>query len=240
MAGAWSFPLQYPLSLKMSAKTISADFPSGGRQAFAARPCMAEVSYPLRLSASARAAVDAFFTAQKGAFDSSWTMNLAGRSLSAMRFDSDEWRWVEELPGRYSADFKASGFYEPSTSPTELPLTPGGAVTRLGWGATRSYNTSRVDMDSGKRWALALRGGGLSGTPTGPLRSWSIEYRAVPEATAFSVCDLFALKRGPLESFDWVDPDGVARVVRFEGDDLSVNFAGFGSSSVSVGLVEVT
>lgn len=232
----------YPLTMRVSTLTRVHESPSGARQRFAARNPMVEfqLTFPRVLAADV-ALVDTFFNSQKGAFDSTWTLALNGRTFTAMRFAGDEIRWAEDLPGRYSATLSASGLYTLPATVSALPALASGAVTRLGWSKARKFETSFTDMECGVRHALALRGGGFTNYPATPARSWRLEYRGVTEAKAFEVADRFATTNGRLTGFSFTDPDDatVYSDVHFAGDVLEVVFRGYSNANLTVELEKV-
>lgn len=229
----------YPLTMRVSTLTRVYESPSGARQRHIVRSPMVEFTMNLpKLVAADVTAVDAFLDSQKGAYDSSWTLALNGRTFTAMRFAADEIRWTEDLPGRYSATLNASGLYTLPAPVSALPALASGAVTRLGWQKARKYETSFTDMECGERHALALRGGGFTAYPSTPVRSWKLEYRGVTEALAFEVADRFATANGRYAGFSFTDPDSatVYADTHFASDVLEINFNGYGNAAVTVEL----
>lgn len=229
----------YPLTMRVSSLTRVQESPSGARQRYVVRPVMVEfaLTYP-RLKAADVALVDAFFDSQKGAFDSTWTLAFNSRTFTGMRFDQDEIRWTEDKPGRYSATLNARGNYVMPATVSALPTLPSGAVTRLGWGKARAFQTNYTDMESGPRHALAIRGGGFANLPSTPARRWRLEFRSVSEAKAFEVADRFATVGGRYEGFTFTDPDSLIAYTdtHFTSDVLEVRFTGYGNAAASVDL----
>lgn len=71
-----------------------------------------------------------------------------------------------------------------------------------------------------------------------PRRQWNLEF-SVDRLDLARLTSWFELRRGQHEAFDWVDPDGIIRRVRFAGDQLQSDVTWGGYAQVKTSLIEV-
>ena len=248
MAGAFptlSFggTVQYPLTLKVSCLTRIQKALNSETQRYVMRAPMAELVLTYtNLTDADRSSVESFHDSQKGAYDSTWTLDFDSKSLTAMRFSEDLLTWEENIPNRWTTRLKCSGLYPiPGSPPASLPALDSGAVTQMPWSKEREYDTSFTDMESGVRHATALRGGGLTNYPTGPELRWNLEFHKVAHDKAEEVIQFFVSKRGRFGSFSFTDPDSlvVYSGCYFGSDDLTVTYNGYGNTSLTAQVVKL-
>lgn len=232
----------YPLRLTVNCLTRTQRGTNAAEQRYAVRPAYAaiEATYT-HLSETDRASVQSFFETQKGMFDATWTLAFDSKTFTAMRFQDDELTWEEARVNRWTATIRTLGLYPAVASPpSTLPALPSGAVTQLPWSKRTRYETNYIDMESGARHALALRGGGLTNFPTGVERQWDIRCPAILPETAEEFLQFFVSKHGRLGTFDFEDPDTLVTYTgcRFAADELQVQYIGYNNCSASFSVVK--
>lgn len=180
--------------------------------------------------------VDGFFASQKGMFDSTWTIAFDSRTFTSMRFDSDRLAWEETLPNRWTTRISMTGFAPlPSSPPSSVPTLTSGAVTQRPWTRRREFDTNVQDVPSGRRFATALRGGGLTNFRTEALRGWDLQFRAIRQSDLDLLVAFWLSKRGRFAEFDFQDPDTFVTYsnCRFAADTLDVGYNGYNNCSTS-------
>src|SRR5206468_1185224 len=107
---------------------------------------------------------------------------------------------------------------------TDFPTLSSGLVAQRPYTQIRRFYTLRNDNPSGKRYAYALYGGGLSGFPTGALLSWNLTYPALSDADLSTLETFFRGNSGRYGSFNFTDPDSgaLAANCRFGSDVLEI------------------
>jgi hypothetical protein len=247
MAG--SFPtlsggttVMYPLRIKVSCLTRIQRGTNAAEQRYAvAAPFATFDATYTNLSAADQASVQGFHDSQKGAFDSTWDLTFDGKTFTAMRFTSDELKWTETIPNRWTTQLGFAGFYPAiSSPPSTFPALPSGAVTQLPWSKRRTYETSFTDLEVGVRHATAARDGGLTNFPTAPELRWDITLRAIRPADAENHIKFFISQHGRFGSFSFTDPDTLVTSsgCRYDSDDLTVSYDGYNRCSISLTIIK--
>lgn len=233
--------LRYPFRVRYSCLTRVQYGVNRQSQRHVVRAPMAEFTATYRnLTVADRDAIQTFFDAQKGAFDSSWSLPWLAHTYTSMRFLEDAIRWEETRFNRWTTTLSMRGFVPASamsSPPATLPPLPSGAMTQ-GWAKATRYVTNLNDLESGTRYALALRVGGLSGFPASPERVLEVQLRAVTPATMDSFVRFFlATLRGRLNFTLLTDPDtAVGYFCYAASDDFEVSFDGFNRCAATLTL----
>src|SRR3954451_13100192 len=93
--------------------------------------------------------------------------------------------------------------------PTYYPqLSSSGLLAQYPYSASASYSTVRDDMDTGRRYAFAQYGGGLTNHPTEPLCKWPNNYSSLTQAQADALQAFFDSQAGRFGEFTYLDPGG--------------------------------
>lgn len=248
MAG--SFPtlasggtVKYPLRVQYLCLTRLHRSVNAAEQRYVVRPPMVEFDLTFtNLRVADMEEIDTFFDAQKGAFDSSWTLAIAGVTYTDMRFMSDDIVWEETKVNRWTTKLTCRGFHPAiSSPPATLPKLSTEAVTQTPWSKSRRYDTSYNDMETGARHATAFRAGGLTGFPSTAERIWEIRWSCATVAEIDPLIKFFLSKNGRYGSFDFTDPDTEVTYTgcRFESDTLDVKHSSFNNSSVTFKVVKI-
>jgi hypothetical protein len=225
----------YPLKYTVSCITRLNRAMNASEQAWAVRPAMVNLGLQYtNLTATDQTAVQNFFDSQKGQYDSSWTLAFDGKTYTGMRFMSDELRWEETLPNRWTCKLQANGFYPAWTYDPDLGFPVNLFGYRTG-NKRRTYDTNFVDMESGSRQALAFRGGGLTNFPTGPMLGWELIWPQLLPSDASDLIKWFVQCNGRIGLFDYTDPatGTTYHSCRFGSDELTVNYLGYNRCSSS-------
>lgn len=241
MAGSFPITVHYPLRLKYSCLTRVHLATNSQEQRYVVRAPRVEMTINLRsLSASDQGLVDTFFDSQKGAYDSTWDIAIDGNNYAAMRFQSDEIKWDETLPNRWSTSLVCFGTPPTfSSPPVTYPALASGAVTQRPWSKRRSYQTNYSDVDTaGVRHALAMRSGGFTNFPTGAARIWDLRYAAIRTTDAEAIAAFFVTTAGRYGSFSFTDPDTSVTYTgcRFDSDELELSYNGYNNCSLQVSI----
>ncbi len=232
----------YPLRVTYSCLTRVQKATNTAEQRWVVRKPMVQMDATYtNLNTADYNSVQNFFESQKGQFDSTWTLDFAGKALTGMRFLSDELRWDERIPNRWTTRLIMAGFYpDPADPPVSLPPLPSGAVTQLPWNKRRTFQTGMNDLESGIRRAIAYRGGGLTNFPSYPELSWELSFSACTYDFAEQFIAYFLSKNGRFGGFTFTDPDSSLPYsdCHFASDDLDVQYVGFNRCSFSAVIVK--
>lgn len=236
MAGSFPVAVQYPLRVRYSCLTRVHRATNAAEQRYAVRGPFVEIELTFTNLPFADAdSIETFFTSQKGAFDSTWTLSFGGRTYTAMRFDDDTISWSESLPARWSGRLRCSGLLPALTGiPLSFPALTSGAITSRPWARRLAYDTNRNDLESGVRHALAFRAGGLTGFPSGALLGWDLNWSNASEADIDRLVKWFVDRHGRLKTFTFTEPEGGTFAdCRFGADTLDVQYAGYNRCTAS-------
>lgn len=236
----------YPIVRQSERKTGLIQFMDGSEQRWkqAAPLARFELAYS-NINATDRSGIDAFVASQKGAFDSTWSFALS-TTYQDLAFEDDSITWTEgpQLPGRYSGSIRfrqtITGNAAAAGSGTSYPTINGGVTTQYPFVSTQRYKTEKNTAVTGKQYAYAFFGGGLSGFPTRGLWAWTLNYPVITDSEVATLEAFFALQGGRVGSFSFTDPKNAAvyTKVRFDQDVFEVRAISPNVNSVVVKLAE--
>jgi len=114
------------------------------------------------------------------------------------------------------------------------PTLGTGATTQLPFVRITRFHTTKSAVESGKRYTYADRALQLMG--------WELVYSALTHTERAEIDDFFRDRGGRYETFDFPDPQTgtLYTKVRFDMDELEIEYLGPSHNSMRVRLIEHT
>lgn len=199
----------------------------------------------VRINVADISSLQSFIIAQKGMFDSTWSMTLDD-TYDNLGLDSDAWSVREESRSRttFSLEFRASQTQNNPTIPAlgaSYPNLASGAVSCYPFELSPTFNTLQGRNPIGPRYSFAYYGAGLSGFPTGPLNRVMQSYIRVSDTDLATYVNFFLAAGGSWSTFAWSDPASGSSIAkaRFDQESLDITYEQKNASSFTVRLAQV-
>lgn len=236
----------YPVTRTVSFLTFIGMNLDGSEQRCKQRPALARFELPyVGIPKSDRDAMATFFDAQKGLYDSTWSLTLGSTTYSNLALEDDVFQSTERLDAPMLYDFtirarqvQSRGVTTPSQG-SAFPALASGNPFQLPYAAARRFAVLRNDNPNGMRYAYSWFDG--SGTfPSGALRGWTLEYSGVSDADLATQEAFFRSQWGMWGQFAFTDPDNSTTYtkVRYDMDDLVIRHLELNNNAFSVNLVQ--
>jgi hypothetical protein len=235
----------YPVNRHRATLTSVVQFCDFSEQRWKERPPLfTGVLAYTKLSSVDRAALAAFFAAQKGQFDHTWNFVMAGVNYTNLCFTDDKLQFTESTPTLWSCTLNVRQTQARATpTPSVIfsyPLLSTGAVSQIPYLQTKRYYTSVNDQESGVRYAFAQIGAGLTGFPAAALTEWELNYPAVTDNDLATLETFFTGCNGRWATFTFQDPDDgtIHPKCRFGSDTLQITHIALNQNGVSLRVTE--
>jgi hypothetical protein len=205
-----AYPVRFPYVHTLLIRCDVKSFWSGTSQRYAISGLLNSFKWNYRrISVADLETLQTFWTAQKGAFDYTWSISLvdpttkAVRSYANMAFDSDTFGYAESPAQWFALGLDAVQTISEAVTvvlPTgTLPILSTGAFVQIPFGTAPSFKTFRNDLDSGKRISWAA-------WPV-PLTKWALSYPAITDAEVQTLVNFYLGAGGAVNSFAFIDPN---------------------------------
>ena len=239
----------YPLTRTISFLTRIQKFANATEQRWPVRPPLARFQLSMSsLSAADKASWLSFFNTQKGRFnqDLALTLKLNGSDVlySNLALDSDSLAVTNARPLEYDQQIVLrqvrNSSWTPPTPGTNFPTLSSGVACQLPVQQSSDFWSNVYDQGSGPRYVWGFYAEGLSGFPTGYLRSWRLSYPVLSDADLATLEAFFMTQQGCYSSFTFTDPLSGSSYdhVRFDTDELAIQHQDYNRASVTLLLVQ--
>lgn len=247
MAGAFpnisgAYPVRFPYTHTLLIRSSCMSFWSGTSQRYAITGLLNSFKWNYRrISYTDLQTLETFWTAQKGEYDSTWSISLldpstmAIRSYAGMAFDQDIFGYTESPPQWFALGLDAVQTVSEAVTVapnTTYPTINGGVLVQIPFGTAPSFKTLKNDLDSGLRISYYAW--------TAPLTKWQLSYPAITNAEVQTLVKFYLANGGPVNPFSFSDPNTsvVHPLCYFGADGIQLTRISTNLNSVALSIEE--